>query len=101
MNFVGLVSSRISLQQSFFDIWLTRGGHQRRHPIQQRYDVVGGNAGLHVSRPLNHHWDAEAAFQGSVLLAMEWCGSAVGPEQQFGSVVRRVNQYRIVCDSKL
>src|SRR5262245_47748381 len=83
------------------DVRHSRCGAERREPVDQRNDLVVLCARLHDARPAHHHRNTEAAFPCRSLLAVKRRHGAVGPESEFGTIVRCIENDGIVRDTEV
>ena len=90
----------MTLLQLFDDVGFTGGGEKRRHPVFLGDDVVVHRPGLDHAWPADDQWNAEAAFPGRSLLAVERGDAAVGPRKGFRTVVRAVDDDRVLVDAR-
>src|SRR5262249_61916366 len=98
MHLECLTGSLVAGEEFLFDVWLTGGCPQRRHPIFMGHDVVYLGAGLDDARPADHARDTVAAFPARVLFAVERRRASVGPRELFGTVVGGVDDDGVVGD---
>src|SRR5450631_4554386 len=66
-----------------------------------RHDVVYDGTGLDRAGPFDDHRYAKASLVGNALLATERVIAAIGPSEDFRTVVAREHHDSVVCDTKV
>src|SRR5262249_42769383 len=96
MNFEGLTSSLIALEQLVLDVRLACGSDEGRQPVKSADDFVRDGARLNTPRPADQAWYTERAFPVGVLLAAKRCRAGVRPGVLMWAVIGGVKHDRVV-----
>ncbi len=97
----GLLAHLVAAEQFFFQIRFASGSRDKgRHPIFSGHDLVYDGARLDDARPLGEHRHPETAFVNRALLAAERMIAAIGPAEDFRTVIAGEHHDRVVGDAE-
>jgi len=83
----GLAARLVAGEQLLFQIRIASGRDERRHPVFGGHDAVDDDARIDDARPLRKHGHLETTFVHRAFLATERMVAAIGPAEDFRTVV--------------
>src|SRR5215831_19557524 len=101
MNLIGHRAHLVSAQQVLFEVWQSGCCRQSYKEILVTLNAIGFAAGWNFSSPTNQAWNALTAFPGSSFLTAERSIATIRPHNQLVSIVRAVNDDRIVGNTEV
>src|SRR5206468_5593015 len=96
MVLVSPVAEFYTLKQLVSDVRVARGCEEGREPVETGEDAVLHGVCRNVSGPAQDARHAEATFHDRPFALRERRRSAIGPGEEFGAVVRREHDDRVV-----